>query len=161
MDDAFREFAGDTETTKWHMLPDDFRAASLLNAGWPIELVTGLEKPKAHNTATTKALVACRDLRHCSLVKSGQNHPSLAVRYDQKVSEHLQPILLQCVTQCQVLLEKCQNYETLKHWIKFPLFTYPQWEDHFAITCGVTKRNWLSTYIMSVRHLTHSVTAWQ
>ena len=74
--------------------------------------------------------------RSWQIPKAGPAVPQLTVRFDSAIETWLQPILVQCVSQAKILLEKCQNFETLKRWLKFPRFEFPQWEDHFYITWG-------------------------
>ena len=74
--------------------------------------------------------------RSCQIPKSGPEKPQLTVRYDSAIEKHLQPILVQCISQAKILLENCQNFHTLKKWLKFPAIEFPQWEDHFYITWG-------------------------
>lgn len=90
-------------------------------------------KTKASETTT---LVARPEIKHCILPRKHCQHPTLSLRYNSKVTEALQPILVQCVFQCRILLEQSQNFATLKHWIKFPAIEFPQWEDYFAISWG-------------------------
>jgi len=74
--------------------------------------------------------------RSCQIPKARPYFPQLTVRFDSAIEKPLQPILVQCISQAKVLLETCQNFETLKMWLKFPLVEFPQWEDHFYITWG-------------------------
>ena len=82
------------------------------------------------------ALTVRRGLKDCLLPKAGPDVPQLTVLFDTEIEGHLQPILLQCVSQAKVLLEQCRNFQTLKAWIKFPSVQFPQWEDHLDITWG-------------------------
>ena len=43
---------------------------------------------------------------------------------------------------------KCENFQTLKNWIKVPICQFPQWEDHFSITWG--DENEMAIYIHQV-----------
>jgi hypothetical protein len=81
-------------------------------------------------------LIVRRQLKDYLIPKAGPDVPQLTVRFDIEIEERLPPILVQCVSQAKILLEKCQNFETLKNWIKFPVFQFPQWEEHFEITWG-------------------------
>ena len=140
---VLRSFADDSNLLGEQKLPCDFHAYALLLAGDPAdkEPLKGILPEVAPTTARTMTtdvttLVARPEIRHCVLPKTDFKLPSVSVRFDSKVKESLQPILVQCVSQVRILLEKCQNFLTLKSWIKFPLFQFPQWEDHFSITWG-------------------------
>ena len=126
--------ASDLHYLQWlesrHLQSLESRRAVLLYAGLRTAKTTTTDV-----TTDVTTLVARPDIRHCLLPRK-HSVPSLSVRFNIKVKDSLHPILVQCVAQCRVLLEKCQNFETLKHWIKFPLFQYPQWEEHFSITWG-------------------------
>ena len=108
----------------WNNLTYDDAAAILLTAGCPRELVPGLKTPAQTTKATTVVGVqqaqtlalTPRNWRDCLIPKAGPEDPQLTVRFDSAIETQLQPILVQCISQAKVLLQKCQNFETLKKW---------------------------------------------
>ena len=126
--------------------------------GCPPEHVPGLKNPEQTTEATSTtvkeqplqclALNDCRPLKDCVLPKTEPDAPQLTVLFDCAIEERLQPILVQCVGQAKILLEKCQNFQTLKNWIKYPVFQFPQWDEHFEITWG--DENEMAIYIHHV-----------
>ena len=140
---AFRAFACDSNLSGRQKLPCDFHAYALLLAGLPAdkEPLKGMLPEVAPTTARTMTtdvttLVVRPEIKYCVLSKTHSKLPSVSVRFDSKVKESLQPILVQCVSQVSVMLEQCQNFQTLKHWIKFPFVQFPQWEEYFSLTWG-------------------------
>jgi hypothetical protein len=133
--------ASDFDLPTWED-PTDRHFSILLITGWAMDsepLRGYFARPTTGAKTTTTevtTLVSRPEIRQCILPRNHFKHPSISLRFNSKVPEALQPILVQCVSQCRILLEKCQNFETLRSWIKFPVVEFPQWEDHFAITWG-------------------------
>ena len=92
-------------------------------------------QPEAEAAQSGTLAVRCKP-KDFLIPKRGPAIPQLTVRFDSAIEKRLQPILVQCISQARILLEKCQNFETLKKWLKFPAVAFPQWEDHFYITWG-------------------------
>ena len=125
-------------------------AAIVVTMGCPPEIVPGMKTAEQTTEATSttvkvrpqaeagqiQALKLRRGLKECLIPKAGPDVPQLTVLFDTEIESHLPPILVQCVSQVKILLEQCQNVQTLKSWIKFPIVQFPQREEHFDITWG-------------------------
>ena len=92
-------------------------------------------QPEAEAAQSGTIAVRCKP-KDFLIPKRGPAIPQLTVRFDSAIEKRLQPILVQCISQARILLERCENFRTLKQWLKFPLHEFPQWEDDFYITWG-------------------------
>ena len=126
-----------------HKLENKVREDILLLYSQACEKLRNMEKaedsklpPQKKRKPDDKDVIDRVRYRSCQIPKSGSEDPQLTVRFDSAIEKHLQPILVQCIFQAKILLEKCENFETLKKWLKFPVVAFPQWEDDFYITWG-------------------------